>query len=119
MQNEKGFTLIELLVVMGIVGVLLAIAIPQYASYKSRAFDVRAEMDLRNIALAEEAYFFDSENYLSCVNNTCTNLPGINKISEGVTIAITATTSGFIGTATHPKGSGKSFRWDSSGGGLQ
>lgn len=121
MKNKlsNGFTLIELLVVMAIVGSLVAISLPQYASYKRRAFDTRASMDLRTAALAEEAYFVDAEHYLSCSEANCSVLPGIAHLSEGVRLTITATSSGFTGTASHPLGSGKIFRWESNGGGMR
>lgn len=118
-MRQAGFTLIELLVVMGIISALVAIAVPQYNSYRQRAFDVRAEMDLRSIALAEEAHFLDIEEYLSCTDDECTALPGIRSLSKGVTVTVSATPSGFVGTSSHPKGSGKVFTWDSSAGGLQ
>jgi|688.fasta_scaffold170211_3 type IV pilus assembly protein PilA len=116
--NAAGFTLIELLVVMGIIGALVSIAVPQYSAYKARAFDTRAQMDLRHVALAEEAYFLDSEHYLSCSNRNCTMLPGIKTLSQGVTLAITATTTGFTGSSRHNQGSGRLFTWRSDGGGL-
>lgn len=124
MQNstslrQQGFTLIELLVVMGIVSALVAIALPRYAAYRANAFDARAEVDLRSVAMAEEAYFLTNEQYLSCAGASCTQLPGIQKLSEGVQLSIEASDLGFIGTASHPKGSDKVFTWDSGGGGLQ
>jgi type IV pilus assembly protein PilA len=117
-RYNSGFTLIELLVVMGIIGALVSIAVPQYSAYKARAFDTRAQMDLRHVALAEEAYFLDSEHYLSCANRNCTVLPGIKTLSQGVTLAVTATTTGFTGSAKHNQGSGKLFTWRSDNGGL-
>jgi type IV pilus assembly protein PilA len=120
MRNEKGFTLIELLVVVAIIGILAAIAIPQFAEYRARGFDARAKSDLRNVATAEEAYFADNEVYKDCDESDCgTSLPGIGAISQGVTLEMTATTTGFTGTSTHPKGTGLTFDWDSSAGGLQ
>jgi type IV pilus assembly protein PilA len=115
---QGGFTLIELLVVMGIISTLIAVALPRYASYRANAFDSRAEMDLRSVAMAEEAYFLENSAYLACSGDTCTRLPGIKRLSEGVALAVTTSQTGFIGTASHPKGSGKTFTWDSDQGGF-
>lgn len=115
---SSGFTLLELLVVIGIVGILAATAIPQYAAYRQRGFDIRAEVDLRNIAIAEEAYYLDHEEYLSCSNSACTALPGIAAISNGVELEIIGTPEQFNGTSTHPRGTGRIFRWDSNAGGV-
>lgn len=121
MLKEKGFTLIELLVVIAIIGILAAIAIPQFAEYRARGFDARAKSDLRNVATAEEAYFVDEEVYKTCADaSTCaSDLPGVSDLSQGVTLAITATNTGFTGTSNHPKGTGVTFNWNSSAGGLQ
>ena len=114
-----GFTLLELLIAMSIVATLAAIAIPQYSAYKKRAFDTRAMSDLRNVALAEEAYFIDEESYLSCADSNCLSLPGVAALSQGVTVTITASTTAFTGQASNTKGTGKVFSWDSELGGLQ
>jgi hypothetical protein len=68
--------------------------------------------------MAEEAYFLEKEEYLSCANDACAQLPGIHKLSPGVVLSIAATKVGFTGTSSHPKGSGKTFTWDSSAGGM-
>lgn len=115
---QTGFTLLELLIVLAIAGILTAIAVPQYSAYRQRAFDFRVLNDLRNVAIAEEAYFLESERYLSCSDQECEALPGIVRLSAGVTLSITAAEESFTGLASHPRGTGKEFRWDSSNGGL-
>ena len=128
-RTESGFTLIELLVVVAIIGILAAIAIPQFAEYRKRGFDSRSVSDLRNAATAEEAYFADAEKYVACASaDACmTTLPGFKK-SNGVVLAMAVvaaantTSEHFTGSAYHAKGnrtSDKPYSWDSNAGGLQ
>lgn len=63
MRQEKGFTLIELLVVIAIIGILAAIAIPQFAAYKRQANDGAAKSQLRNMAVSLEAYYVANNDY--------------------------------------------------------
>ena len=123
-MREKGFTLIELLVVIAIIGILAAIAIPQFAEYRQRGFDARAKSDLRNVATAQEAYFVDYEVYKVCdsaggATDCSTLLDGISSLSNGVSLAIALSgTDGFTGTSKHSKGTGVTCNWDSKSGGL-
>ena len=63
MAREKGFTLIELLVVIAIIGILAAIAIPQYAGYRRETYCSRVVSDAKNAFLAMEAFFADQLTY--------------------------------------------------------
>ena len=62
-RNRKGFTLIELLIVVAIIGILAAIAIPQFSAYRMKAFNSAAASDLRNLKTALESSYTDAQEY--------------------------------------------------------
>ena len=55
--NSKGFTLIELMIVIAIIGILAAIAIPNFIAYRNKAFCSAAESDAKSIAATIADYF--------------------------------------------------------------
>jgi len=62
-KSEKGFTLIELLIVVAIIGILAAIAIPQFAAYRQRAFNSAALSDINNLQKSQAAFFSDWQTF--------------------------------------------------------
>jgi type IV pilus assembly protein PilA len=66
--SDNGFTLIELLIVIAIIGILAAIAIPQFNQYKERGYDSDAKANLHNIYIACKAYWGDSGSGADCTS---------------------------------------------------
>jgi prepilin-type N-terminal cleavage/methylation domain-containing protein len=62
-KGERGFTLVELLIVVAIIGILAAIAIPQFAAYRVRSYNASAQSDVRNMRTDLEAYYADNFFY--------------------------------------------------------
>lgn len=103
-NKEKGFTLIELMIVIAIIGILAAIAIPQFSAYRVRSYNAAAQADLRNAATAQEAYFVDEQSYCATTGTLIGPTYGLF-LSENVTLAIgTATTTGYVMRSRHSAG---------------
>ena len=95
MASRNGFTLIELVVVVVIIGLLATIAIPKFTNTKEKAHIAAMKSDLRNLATAEEAFFYDSAKYTVNFAQMSGYTP-----TQGVTITINeATPKGWSATA--------------------
>ena len=98
MSSRRGFTLVEVLIVVVIIGLLSVIAIPKFANNKDRAYMSQMKTDLRNLATAEEAFFYDSAMYTTDFTRLSNYAPSI-----GISVVVNeATPRGWSATATSP-----------------
>jgi len=122
MAARKGFTLIELLIVITIIGIIAAVALPQFSAYRQRGYDARANSDLRNAATSEEAYYTTFQKYVSVTVTgpaAPPELPGLH-VSDTVELEMTNNGDvGYSGTSMSTSGTGKVFRFNSEKGGMQ
>ena len=113
MNNKNGFTLIELLIVIAIIGVLSAIAIPQFARYRANTYCSLPINDARNAVIAMEAYFAESFLYGPLADTGFRSSRGVTTIvvsTDPLTVASTDETGncplGGTYTLDQPSGTG-------------
>lgn len=114
--RRAGFTLVEILIVIAILGILAAIAIPQFISYRSRSIDAQMRSDLRNAAIAVESYFAKHNVYPASFDE----VEGFGfSPTEGVTLTINVLSpASYTITAEKPGGTQASFIFQSSNGSI-
>jgi prepilin-type N-terminal cleavage/methylation domain-containing protein len=82
LHAKKGFTLIELMIVVAIIGILAAIAIPNFLKYQAKSKQSEAKMNLGSMGTSAESYHAEKDTYAAGV---ATDAKGNNPLGWGVT----------------------------------
>ena len=109
-NTSKGFTLIELMIVVAIVGVLAAIAIPNFLSYQCKSKQSEARNNLGAIRINEEAYYASFDTY----SETFSKIGWITVGVSNYTYTVSANNTTFLVTAISTRISGKTDKWTMS-----
>ncbi len=67
---NRGFTLIELMIVVAIIGLLAALAIPNFIKFQARARQSEAKSNLKALWTAEKSWYGDKQSYCTSLDNT-------------------------------------------------
>ncbi|MBN2374452.1 prepilin-type N-terminal cleavage/methylation domain-containing protein [bacterium] len=84
-RGSQGFTLIELMIVVAIIGILAAIAIPNFLTFRLKAKMAEAKSNLGSIRIGQEAYNVEENSYYGPIALYPASSPGANKTPWNMT----------------------------------